>query len=238
MQAPTIEFPTTTIRELIPRSQDPALIRWCNSRRRMARFASSQRSTITWNSLNRQGGSPRACREVGGRTRKTLVRLDQPQLPPGTSRLPEVLARAATGRWPVKHPMPGRRLCSNAEAEARGFRGKEAARRRAVLRETIDVLERAGSLERFHRIAEENLERWHSHSDTHDRPLRIEVLPGDWGAVTLKVTKTYGVRFAVLNMANAYVPGGAYVEGAIAQEENMFRMRAISLGREAMLHGR
>jgi hypothetical protein len=29
--------------------------------------------------------------------------------------------------------------------------------------------------------------------------------------------------FAVLNMANAYCPGGAYVEGAVAQEENMFR---------------
>jgi hypothetical protein len=24
-------------------------------------------------------------------------------------------------------------------------------------------------------------------------------------------------------MANAYMPGGAYIEGAIAQEENMFR---------------
>jgi len=31
------------------------------------------------------------------------------------------------------------------------------------------------------------------------------------------------VCFAVLNMANAHVPGGAYVEGAVAQEENMFR---------------
>lgn len=29
--------------------------------------------------------------------------------------------------------------------------------------------------------------------------------------------------FAVLNMANAFVPGGAYVEGAIAMEENLFR---------------
>ena len=29
--------------------------------------------------------------------------------------------------------------------------------------------------------------------------------------------------FAVLNMANAYVPGGAYTEGAIAMEENLFR---------------
>ena len=37
------------------------------------------------------------------------------------------------------------------------------------------------------------------------------------------MTARYGICFAVLNMANAYVPGGAYVEGAIAQEENMFR---------------
>jgi hypothetical protein len=37
------------------------------------------------------------------------------------------------------------------------------------------------------------------------------------------LTATYGVCFAVLNMANAHVPGGAYVEGAVAQEENMFR---------------
>mmetsp|Transcript_20709 Transcript_20709/g.60231 ORF Transcript_20709/g.60231 Transcript_20709/m.60231 type:complete len:235 (-) Transcript_20709:288-992(-) len=29
--------------------------------------------------------------------------------------------------------------------------------------------------------------------------------------------------FAVLNMANAHVPGGGYTEGCVAQEENMFR---------------
>jgi hypothetical protein len=34
---------------------------------------------------------------------------------------------------------------------------------------------------------------------------------------------SHGECFGVLNMANAHVPGGAYVEGAIAQEENMFR---------------
>lgn len=37
------------------------------------------------------------------------------------------------------------------------------------------------------------------------------------------VTKEHGKVFAVLNMANAYVAGGGYVEGMPAQEENMFR---------------
>lgn len=52
---------------------------------------------------------------------------------------------------------------------------------------------------------------------------RVSVLSGDWGEVTHKLTKEFGATFAVLNMANAYVAGGGYVEGMIAQEENMFR---------------
>lgn len=119
--------------------------------------------------------------------------------------------------------MPGRRLCSDDEAEARGFRGAEAARRRAVLRETIGAFENAEPPDHFHRLADENLKRWRSRGVAHHGSVRIEVHPGDWGDTTLKVTQAHGVRFAVLNMANAYVPGGAYVEGAIAQEENMFR---------------
>merc|ERR1711970_47713 len=51
----------------------------------------------------------------------------------------------------------------------------------------------------------------------------VEVLPGDWGDVTLKLTKRYGRTFAVLNMANAYFFGGGYAHGQVAQEENMFR---------------
>jgi hypothetical protein len=119
--------------------------------------------------------------------------------------------------------MSGRRLCTDAEAEARGFWGEEASRRRIVLRETIQAFERADPPDLFHRLADENLERWHTRSGSLDGSLRIEVLPGDWGAVAHRMTKEHGVRFAVLNMANAYVPGGAYVEGAVAQEENMFR---------------
>jgi hypothetical protein len=53
--------------------------------------------------------------------------------------------------------------------------------------------------------------------------LRVEVLPRDWGEVARSVTEEFGECFAVLNMANAYIPGGAYIEGAAAQEENMFR---------------
>jgi len=49
------------------------------------------------------------------------------------------------------------------------------------------------------------------------------VIAGDWGEVTAELTREHGVCFAVLNMANAFVPGGAYVEGTAAQEENMFR---------------
>ena len=39
---------------------------------------------------------------------------------------------------------------------------------------------------------------------------RVVVLPGDWGVVTLEMTRQYGVTFASLNMANAYGPGGGY----------------------------
>ena len=51
----------------------------------------------------------------------------------------------------------------------------------------------------------------------------MRVIAGDWGDVTLRLTREHGHCFAVLNMANAYVPGGGYVEGMAAQEENMYR---------------
>lgn len=119
--------------------------------------------------------------------------------------------------------MVGRSLCSDAEAERRGFGGAEARRRRAVLRETVEAFERVRPPDRYHRLAAENLARWRDSSVLGESRLRVDVLPEDWGDVARALTRELGVCFAVLNMANAYVPGGAYVEGAIAQEENMFR---------------
>ena len=122
-----------------------------------------------------------------------------------------------------RKPMPGRMLCNDEEAEARGFVGHECARRRTVLRETIDAFERSDPANLYPRLALDNLERWREQSVGPHSGLIVEVLPGDWGEVTRSLTAKYGECFAVLNMANPYVPGGAYVEGAVAQEENMFR---------------
>jgi hypothetical protein len=119
--------------------------------------------------------------------------------------------------------MVGRRLCSEEEAIDRGFDGTDSARRREILRETLAGFEQADSPDRYHRLAKQNLDRWRAQSAVSVSQLRVEVVSGDWGEVTRSLTATYGVCFAVLNMANAYVPGGAYVEGAVAQEENMFR---------------
>ena len=96
-------------------------------------------------------------------------------------------------------------------------------RRRRILSETIEAFERANPSDRYHCLADTNLTRWRAESSSVENRLRVEVFPGDWGEVTYSLTKTCGACFAVLNMANAHAPGGAYAEGGIAQEENMFR---------------
>lgn len=94
-------------------------------------------------------------------------------------------------------------------------------RRRQVLRETVEALQAAEPSDRFHQLAAANLERWRSKA-RRKKP-SIEVIAGDWGEVCAKLTRAWGRCFAVLNMANAHVPGGGYIEGSPAQEENMFR---------------
>ena len=119
--------------------------------------------------------------------------------------------------------MPGRTIPAESALIYSGYGHPDFTRRRSILNETLDAIASADSPDYFHRLAATNLARWENESQTPEPEGETQVLSGDWGEIALAMTKTHGRCFAVLNMANAYVPGGAYVEGAIAQEENMFR---------------
>lgn len=95
--------------------------------------------------------------------------------------------------------------------------------RRDVLRQTLAALAAPGARDRYLELARANLSRWSSLAGNQPTGPEIRVLAGDWGTVTLSLTRELGETFAVLNMANAHWPGGAYLEGTVAQEENMFR---------------
>lgn len=73
--------------------------------------------------------------------------------------------------------------------------------------------------------AQINLAKWQQQAamqSPHNQG-RVQVVEGDWAEVTQRYTAQTGKVFAVLNMANAHLPGGRYLEGTAAQEENMFR---------------
>lgn len=117
----------------------------------------------------------------------------------------------------------GRRPCTEAEAVRRGFGGRESARRRQVLTETLRAFLTANPPDHFHQLARKNHARWARDCEPSPSKLDVQILAGDWGEVTLELSRRYGKTFAVLNMANAYVPGGGYMEGAASQEENLYR---------------
>ncbi len=116
--------------------------------------------------------------------------------------------------------MPGRALLPEATLLAMGYDRPDLVARRRVLRETLAAFDDAEG--RYHRLAQANLARWAAEAPEAEG-LVVEVHRGDWGEVTRAATRRFGACHAALNMANAFVPGGAYVEGTAAQEENMFR---------------
>lgn len=115
--------------------------------------------------------------------------------------------------------MPGRRLPPEEELARGPYRRRDFVRRREVLRETLAAFEDQGP--RWRGLAAQNVARWRAAAAPGGPAVRV--LAGDWGEVAAALTREHGETFAVLNMANARVPGGAYVEGTAAQEENMFR---------------
>lgn len=99
-----------------------------------------------------------------------------------------------------------------------------------VLLNTLEVFEKHSKTRYIHNLAMSNLKRWREETTSKDDDnvgrediCKVEIISGDWGKVTLDFTQKYGTIFAVLNMANAYEPGGGYNYGCAAQEENMFR---------------
>jgi len=119
--------------------------------------------------------------------------------------------------------MTGRPIPNELELLRAGYGNADFVRRRSILRETLEAFASAKPPNKYQMLAAANLRRWQDETRQDASVGQVRIFAGDWGEVTHNLTKTYGVCFAVLNMANAYVPGGAYVEGAPAQEENMFR---------------
>jgi len=108
--------------------------------------------------------------------------------------------------------------------------------RRCVLRETLEAFETESETAKFHRLAQSNLARWKRNASIEVAGCDVRVMCLDWGEAVANLTKEFGTTFACLNMANAYCFGGGYVEGCIAQEENMFRRTDchFSIGRSAL----
>ena len=98
---------------------------------------------------------------------------------------------------------------------------KERIVRQGVLLETLNKF--VNHPRKFHDRGKLNLQTWAMHTQPATPGCKVFMTDLDWGELTLRMTKMFGKTFAVLNMANAYAPGGGYLSGCAAQEENMFR---------------
>ena len=116
-----------------------------------------------------------------------------------------------------------RKLPDESELILKGYNSAALVRRRQVLKETLNAFLNARPANKYQLLAQANLKRWQKGAIPVSQNKKIQIILGDWGEVTLALTKKYGQCFAVLNMANAWIPGGGYMEGMAAQEENIFR---------------
>ena len=97
-------------------------------------------------------------------------------------------------------------------------------RRREVLDEVIAELADPNVRKKLLNKAQQNVKRWKKLSNHRAKdPCVVRVVQDDWGVAASAVTAEFGETFAVLNMANSLVAGGGYLDGMVAQEENMFR---------------
>jgi len=121
--------------------------------------------------------------------------------------------------------MPGRKLLTDADwiPTHFGSNDPEMIRRREVIHETVERFDHGKLVPHYQKLAQQNLADWSTASNTPTTSQQVLVKAGDWGVVTHELTVEFGKCFAVLNMANPFIPGGAYVEGAPAQEENIYR---------------
>ncbi|USQ13207.1 DUF2263 domain-containing protein [Legionella lytica] len=95
-----------------------------------------------------------------------------------------------------------------------------AKKRRMILKDTVEKFstDASGFYEEQARKNHQNWSITPANLSGH-----VRVIPGDWGDVALRLSQKTGNIYAVLNMANAELPGGLYLEGMGAQEENMYR---------------
>ena len=102
-------------------------------------------------------------------------------------------------------------------------RRPDAKERVTILHDTVDQFKTKGADIRATALS--NMERWEASVSTPLKPpsVQVRVIQGDVLEATHELTKTVGRLVAAINMANEVCPGGGYLTGCTAQEENMAR---------------
>ena len=107
--------------------------------------------------------------------------------------------------------MAGRKILDESNPKFNRYSHPDLVQRRLILKETLEVFSNVKPADYYHKLATANLERWKNEAKSTNVEEKVHVISGDWGEVTHRLTKEYGSCFAVLNMANAYIPGGGYM---------------------------